>query len=511
MIPNKINDYKTYRATIFTQFACRFRYFSDNSASIRYEDHCMPAVPTLHQITNTLCQLLHLNPLAVHIGWRYAWQHRRRSRKNKLVQSSHHNGFLPFISRVSMIGIGLGIAALIVVMSVMNGFQREVRDRMLAMISHIEVMVIANANTNINTDINTNTATFDQAHVLQAWQTLQHTLMQQPEVIGSAPFVAGQGLLMLEDSFSGVMVRGVDPAQEGRVSDLPNLVKQGSWQSLNTQRFGVLIGKDLAQRYQLKIGDALPLMIPAGEVTPAGMVPRTKTLRVAGVFESGHSDYDSNVILLHLNDAMKLYRLNLPTGLRLKLNDAQIAPRVAQQLDQRINQDTHVPFTVSVHDWSQQNRNWFAAVKTEKRMMFIILTLIIAVAAFNMVSMLMMTVMEKRPQIAILKTMGMSSTHIAQIFIVQGMTLGVIGTLGGIASGVLLALNLETIVAQIEQLFHIEFLPKDIYLISALPSHVEWLDVTWIGGISLALSLCATIYPSIKAAGVLPATVLRGE
>ncbi len=409
------------------------------------------------------------------IGLRYTRAGRRSAR----------NSFISFISLISMAGIALGVAALIVVLSVMNGFQKEVRDRMLSVLSHVEV--------------------FDGSGSLADWRTLAAQAGKHPEVRAAAPFVDGQAMVTRNEVVRGVMVRGILPSEEPKVSDVAAQVVRGRLDALQPGEFNIVLGSQLARGFGLRIGDKLTLIAPQGQVTPAGVLPRLKQFNVVGIFEAGHFEFDSALAFIHLDDAERLFRLSGPSGLRLKIADMQRAPEVAADLGAMLPGDLYV------RDWSMQNRNWFAAVQTEKRMMFIILTLIIAVAAFNLVSTLVMTVTDKQADIAILRTLGASPLSIMKIFIIQGALVGLIGTAIGVSLGVLVALNIDVIVPFIEGLFGVQFLPSDIYLISSLPSDLRWPDVSRIGGMAIVLAFLATLYPSWRAARVRPAEALRYE
>ena len=409
------------------------------------------------------------------VGLRYTRAGRRSGR----------NSFISFISLISMAGIALGVAALIVVLSVMNGFQKDVRDRMLSVLAHIEV--------------------FGQYGTLPDWQTTAREAFQDKEVKGAAPYVMAQSMLLRDENMRGAIIRGVLPGEEPKVSDVASQVRQGSFDALKPGEFNIVLGGELARALQVEIGDKVTLAAPQGQVTPAGVLPRMKAFKVVGIFEAGHYEYDSTLAFIHLDDAMKMFRLDAPSGLRLKIADMQRAPQVALDLSRMLTGDVYI------RDWSKQNRNWFAAVQTEKRMMFLILTLIIAVAAFNLVSTLVMTVTDKQADIAILRTLGASPASIMKIFIIQGALVGVLGTAIGIVLGVTVALNVDVIVPFIEGLLGIRFLPSDIYLISELPSDLHSEDVFTIGGIAVLLAFLATLYPSWWAARVKPAEALRYE
>jgi len=385
-----------------------------------------------------------------------------------------------------MLGIALGVAALIIVLSVMNGFQREVRDRMLSVVSHIEIYAQDGA------------ALPDAAHtLLQA--------RQNPQVVGAAPFIAAQALLARGEDMRGVLVRGIDPVLEPEVTELGNPEQRAALRRLQAGKFGVVLGSELARVLGVRVGDPVTLIAPSGQLTPAGVVPRLKQMEVLGTFDSGHFEYDSTLALVHWEDAARIFRLEGPSGVRLKLRDLHQARAVAAELQAAMGTGVYV------RDWSQQNRTWFAAVQVEKRMMFIILTLIVAVAAFNLVSTLVMTVTDKRADIAILRTLGASPASIMGIFVVQGAMVGVIGTLTGLLLGLGVALHIDVIVPAIEHALGASFLPKDVYLISRMPSEPQAGDIVPIAVISLVLSFVATIYPSWRASQVNPAEALRYE
>jgi lipoprotein-releasing system permease protein len=406
-------------------------------------------------------------------------------RYTRAGKRSGRNSFISFISLISMCGIALGVAALIVVLSVMNGFQKEVRDRMLSVLSHIEV--------------------FDASGAMQDWQSVARQTFQNKEVIGAAPYVSAQAMMTRDDVVRGVIIRGVLPDQEPKVSDVAGQVRQGSFSALKPGEFNIVLGGELARGLRVGIGDKVTLIAPQGQVTPAGVLPRLKQFTVAGIFEAGHYEFDSTLAFIQLDDAEKMFRTSAPSGVRLRIKDMLQAPQVAQELANTLQGNLYL------RDWSQQNSNWFAAVKTEKRMMFIILTLIIAVAAFNLVSTLVMTVTDKQADIAILRTLGASPGSIMKIFVIQGALVGLIGTALGIGFGVLVALNIDVIVPSIEHLLHVQFLPKSVYVISELPSDLDWSDVWTIGIVSVILAFLATLYPSWAAARVKPAEALRYE
>jgi len=415
-------------------------------------------------------------PYELVLGWRYT----------RAGRSGRRNGFISFISGVSMLGIALGVAALIIVLSVMNGFQKEVRDRMLSVIAHVEVYAAGGV-------------------ALPDWRTTATEATRNPAVRGAAPFIASQALVARGEEMRGAVIRGIDPAEEPKVTPLAAQLKDGALARLVPGGWGVLLGGEMARSLGVRVGDAITVVTPNGQVTPAGVVPRLKQMTVAGTFNSGHYEYDSTLVLLHIEDAERIFRLEGPTGVRLKLKDLHQAREVAQQLAGTLSGN------LLIRDWSQQNRTWFAAVQLEKRMMFIILTLIVAVAAFNLVSTLVMTVQDKRADIAILRTLGASPRSIMGIFVVQGAMVGVIGTLAGLLLGLSIAYNVDVIVPAIEQMLHASFLPKDIYLISKMPSEPQESDIVPIALISLVLAFVATLYPSWRASRVNPAEALRYE
>ena len=411
--------------------------------------------------------------------WRIGWRYTRAGRR------ARKNGFISFISGVSVIGIALGVAALIIVLSVMNGFQKEVRDRMLSVIAHVEL--------------------FDASgSALDDWQALAARARAHPLVLGAAPFIPAQALSARGEDMRGVMVRGIDPSQEAQVTPLAGQI-QPVLQKLKSGAWGVVVGAELARSLGVQVGDPLTLVSPSGQVTPAGVVPRLKQVEVVGLFQAGHYDYDSGFLMMHIDDAGKLFRTGGPVAVQLKLKDPTAARVVANELAESLGSG------VIVRDWTRTNANWFDAVQVEKRMMFIILTLIVAVAAFNLVSTLVMTVTDKQADIAILRTLGASPMSVMGIFMVQGALSGVLGTLSGLGLGLLVACNIDVIVPFIEGVLGVSFLPGSIYLISQMPSEPRADDIVPIAIISLVLSLLATIYPSWRASRVQPAQALRYE
>ncbi|WP_249204789.1 lipoprotein-releasing ABC transporter permease subunit [Achromobacter sp. Marseille-Q0513] len=397
--------------------------------------------------------------------------------------------FISFVAASSMAGIALGVAALIVVLSVMNGFQKEVRDRMLSVLPHIELYIPGAA----------------PERVLDQWQQYADAAKKNPAVKAGAPFVAAQGMLVRGQALRGVQVRGIDPATEGGVSDLPRQMVTGKLSDLKPGGFGVVLGNELADGMGVKVGDTLMMMAPQGSISPAGFAPRMRQFTVVGVFSSGHYEYDSSLAFVDDEDAARVFRDSGTAGVRLRVADMQKAPEVAAELAQVL------PPYMMASDWSRNNRTWFAAVKTEKRMMFLILALIVAVAAFNLLSSLVMAVKDKQSDIAILRTLGAGPGEVARIFLVQGALIGVIGTLLGVAGGIVIAYNVDVIVPFIERLLGVQFLPREVYFISALPSDPQVSDIVTIGLTSLVLSLLATLYPSWRASRLQPAQVLRHD
>ena len=414
-------------------------------------------------------------PFELFVGLRYT----RAKRKNH---------FISFISLTSMVGIALGVAALIVVLSVMNGFQTELRNSILGVASHIEIT--------------------ENNNQLSNWQDVAKQVKTQPKVVASAPYVMAQGMLSYGQAVQGALVRGVLPSEEDKVADLGKHMKAGKLSDLQAGEFNIILGADLAMLLGVSVGDKVVLMAPQGQFTPTGVVPRIKQFKVVGLFQVGNNEYDSALALIHIDDASKLYRMGgNVSGLRLRLTDLFDAADMASKLSLQLNPQGQYYVT----DWTQQHANFFKAIQLEKRVMFIILALIVAVAAFNIVSTLVMAVTDKRADIAIMRTLGAGPRSIMGIFIIQGALIGVIGTLLGAFFGILIALNIDVIIPFIEHLFHVKFLSADVYMISEVPSQLEWSDVTTIVLMSFVLSLLATLYPSYKASQINPAEALRYE
>lgn len=415
-------------------------------------------------------------PFEFLIGLRYTRSGRRTGRKDR---------FVSFISATSVVSIALGVMALIIVLSVMNGFQTQVRDRMLSVIPHIQI----SSGTGPVSD----------------WRSLAAVAEKNSEVRGAAPFVEGQGLISTGDRVIGTMVEGVDPKEEVKASEVASTMPAGTLDSLTPGSFHAVIGSVLAARLGVAPGDKIALVVPQGTTTPAGMIPRVRTLTVSGIFTAGHFEYDSTMLFMNIEDAAALFRTGGPMGVRVRVADMQEAPAVAESLMKSL------PPGYFARDWTVENKTWFAAVQVEKRMMSIILFLIVLVGAFGLVSTLVMTVTEKQSDIAILRTLGASPGSIMKIFMIQGAVIGVIGVASGVAIGLLIACNLGSIVSAIEAVFHVEFLPQSIYLIPGMPSEPRASDIIPIAVFSLFLSLAATVYPSWRASRIRPAEALRYE
>ena len=414
-------------------------------------------------------------------------------RYTRAGKRSARNSFISFISLISVSGIALGVAALIVVLSVMNGFQKEVTDRMLSVVAHIEV--------------------YNARGSMPDWQATLTQALRNPAVRGAAPFAETQGMLMSDGVMKPAMLRGVLPEEESKVSDVQSKIVEGRFDALRAGEMNIVLGIELARSLGLKVGDKVMLATApnggagagAGTGVAAAMAPRMVNFSVVGIFEAGHFEYDSGLAFVHMADAQAVASLDAPAGLRLRIADLHEAPRVARELARSM-----APDLVFV-DWGRHNPTWFAAVQSQKKMMFIILVLIIAVAAFNLVATLAMTVTDKQADIAILRTLGSSPRSIMKIFMIQGALIGIIGTLAGVTAGVVLALNIDVIIPFIERLLGIQFLSKDIYFISSLPSDLRWPDVFGIAGVAVGLAFVATLYPSFAASRVKPAEALRYE
>ena len=403
----------------------------------------------------------------------------------RYIRSGRVSGFVNFISILATLGIALGVAALIIVLSVMNGFQKEVRDKMLSVLSHVEVY----SNTNSS----------------QKLHDASLQMMKEKNVVATAPFTYSQAMLARGDQVKGVIVRGIEPAKELKVSEGLGNIITGQITDLKENSFGTVIGSELAKSLNVKVSDYIMLITAENSSSPLGVFPRIKKFQIKAIFSSGHYEYDQGLVFIHQTDSRNFFKFSAIEGIRVKLTNMYLAPEFVSKLQRKIS-DNFI-----LRDWTKENKNWFAAVQVEKRMMFIILMLIIAVAAFNLVAMLVMTVTDKRSDIAILRTIGTHRSSILFIFITQGAFLGLFGVIIGVLLGVTCALNLGEIIMLIEKIFDFEVLPKGIYLINTFPSDLRFDDVATISIVSFCLSILATIYPSLKASKIHPAEALRYE
>ncbi|MGW8309682.1 MAG: lipoprotein-releasing ABC transporter permease subunit [Thiogranum sp.] len=412
-------------------------------------------------------------PLALSIGLRYTGAKRR-------------NHFISFISSISIAGIALGVAALITVLSVMNGFEQELRTRILGMASHASIS--------------------GYGQPLADWERAASVASAHADVIGVAPYIQNEIMLTRGGKVSGAVVSGVRPDLEPSVSTVGEHMREGSLDDLVAGQYNIILGSDLAASLGVRVGDQVTMVTPQANFSPAGVLPRLRRFHVSGIFSVGMYEYDRGVALVHLEDAAKLFKMgDSVTGVRLKLADLFQAPRISRELADELGG------RLRVEDWTRKHANFFRAVRTEKRVMFVILTLIVAVAAFNIVSTLVMVVTDKRADIAILRTLGATPAMVLRIFMIQGALIGLLGTLAGVAGGVALALNVETIVPAIEKTFGVQFMPADVYYISELPSRLRWPDVWQIGTVAFLLSFVATLYPAWRASRTQPAEALRYE
>lgn len=413
-------------------------------------------------------------PLELFIGLRYTRARRR-------------NHFISFISSTSMLGVALGVTALITVLSVMNGFEKELKSRILGMTAHATVV--------------------ERGGVLRDWQAVESRLAGAPRVLGAAPFVQGEAMLTHAGAVNGTIVTGVLPEQEPEVSVIGERMVVGALTDLEAGAFRIILGRELAAALGVRVGDMVTLVAPEPRATPAGILPRLKRFTVSGIYAIGMHEYDSALALIHLEDARKMFRLEEGgvTGLRLKLDDVLAAPVIARELVGQL------PGDYGVVDWTQHHTNFFRALKTEKTVMFVILALIVSVAAFNIVSTLVMVVTDKQADIAILRTLGLSPASVMGVFVVQGTLIGLVGTGLGVLGGIWLASNVETLVPAIERLFQVQFLPSDVYYISELPSDLRWGDVGNVSLVAFVLSVLATLYPAWRASRTQPAEALRYE
>jgi lipoprotein-releasing system permease protein len=415
-------------------------------------------------------------PYEWQVGWRLV-----RTRRGEVA-----GGFVSFIAASSMLGIALGVAALIVVLSVMNGLQQELRTRILGAASHLQLSGLTGE--------------------LAGWERVATSARDHPDVIAAAPYISAQGMLAFDQTVRGAQVRGVVPELEEKVADFAQHMKSGALGALVPGEFGIVLGAELARALRAFTGDKVTLIAPQGLVTPAAILPRLKQFRVVGIFEVGMFEYDSGLALIHLQDAQALYRMDTRvSGVRLKLDDLFMAPRAGRELARTLDDD------VLISDWTRNHANFFRAVAIEKNMMFIILLLIVAVAAFNIVSTLIMAVTDKESDIAILRTLGASPRSVMAIFIIHGSIIGIVGLLLGVSGGLALAFNLDVVIPALETVLGMELWTKEVYYISELPSQVQWPDVAVIASVSFVLTLIATLYPSWRAARINPAEALRYE
>lgn len=410
-------------------------------------------------------------PFELLLGYRYTRAKRR-------------NGFISFISLSSMIGIALGVFALITVLSVMNGFQQELRDRILGMTSHMTLS--------------------EGQDKLANWQGLYKQVSKIEQVTGAAPNVMGQGMLSFNGNVKAVLVRGVLPAYEPEVADISSKLIEGSLEDLKDKKYSIILGVELANSLGVSIGDKITMIAPQGTISPMGVIPRIKRFTLTGLFEAGMHEYDSGLAIVHLKDAQKVFKMRGKiTALQLKLDDMFEVDKVRKYID---NNFKKVLYT---RDWTQQHANFFKAIQMEKRMVFIFLTLIIMVAAFNIVSTMVMVVTDKQKDIAVLRTIGAAPSSIQLIFIIQGLIIGIIGSVAGGVLGVLASLNLDVIIPFFENIFGFKFFPEDIYYISNIPSDLHWDDVWLVSGLAFTMTLLATLYPAYRASKIEPAEALR--
>ncbi len=402
----------------------------------------------------------------------------------RYVRARSSNSFVSLISAISMLGIAIAVTVLILVLSVVNGFERELQERLLAMTAHANIEGLEGR--------------------IEDWQVIGDAAAGNDRVRASAPYVSGQALLVFEEQLSGVELRGIDPVAEDNVSGIGETMQEGALGSLSAGEFNIVIGSELASALQVGVGGKVTVTLAQGIVTPAGVIPRTKRFTVSGIYRVGMYEYDRRLAFINVGDAQKLYRLrDAVTGVRLAVTDIFAAPEIVREVARETGQ------VLLVGDWTRRHVNFFRSIQITKSILFVILLLVVAVAAFNIVSTLVMVVRDKQADIAILRTIGARPGSILKIFVTQGSVIGVIGTAAGVLFGILLALNLESLVATLESLFGIKFLAADVYFISDLPSELRLGDVALIGSIALLLSLASTVYPSWLASRTAPAEALR--
>jgi len=407
----------------------------------------------------------------------------------RYLRSTHRSGFVSFVASMSVIGLALGVAVLIVVLSVLNGFEKELRSRMLTVTSHATITGIEGEIVN--------------------WRQAQSDALREPGVVAVVPYVESRGLLANGERVAGAMVRGILPEEERKAVGLDARMSSGHLSDLQAGKYRVILGSALAAELAVKVGQTVVLIPPEGTFTPAGFMPRVKRFTVSGIFESGMYEFDRGLALTHMADAAMLYRLgDRVTGLRLALEDPFLAPLMVRTVARAIDYDGHGYF---VSDWTRDHENFFRSIELTKSMMFFILLILVVVAAINLVATLVMIVKEKQTDIAILRTIGAAPANVLRIFLVQGALIGLVGTFAGACLGWVLALNVTGIIHAIENVFGIKFLDASVYLMSDLPSEVRLGDVLQVSGVALVLSALATIYPAWRAARTLPAEALRHE
>lgn len=403
---------------------------------------------------------------------------------NRYVRSRSSNSFVSLISAISMLGIAIAVSVLIIVLSVVNGFERELKDRLLAMTAHASIEGVEGE--------------------LTEWQHLRRTAERNDRVTAAAPYVSGQALMVFGEQLSGAELRGIDPQQEDAVSGVSGLMLDGVLGSLEAGDFNIVLGVELANKLDVGIGDKVTVILAEGIVTPAGVVPRTKRFTVSGVYRVGMYEFDRRLAFLNISDAQKLYRKkDSVTGMRLAVTEIFEAHAIVREVALEHGA------LVLISDWTRRHVNFFRSIQITKSILFVILLLVIAVAAFNIVSTLVMVVKDKQADIAILRTIGARPSSILKIFVTQGSVIGIVGTLAGVLFGVLLAVNLENVVTYLEAILGIKFLAADVYFISDLPSELRPWDVIQIAAIALVLALGSTLYPAWVAARTAPAEALR--